>query len=152
MITTATLAHGAAILELQKRAYQSEAALYPTLSLPPLQQTLEQLHQEITDQPVLCALEQGVIVGSVRGVQDQLDWVIGRLIVEPSFQGKGVGSRLLKHIEDSVPSSCDRLVLFTGHKSEQNLSMYKTRGYVVFKEVVMGPELTLVYLSKGLNV
>lgn len=47
-ITSAVHADAAAILDLQKRAYQSEARLYNNWSLPPLTQSLESLQHEIS--------------------------------------------------------------------------------------------------------
>lgn len=43
IITAASPADAAAILALQKLAYQSEARLYNDFSIPPLLQTLEEL-------------------------------------------------------------------------------------------------------------
>jgi hypothetical protein len=47
-IATAVPTDAAAILDLQKRAYQSEAQLYNDWSLPPLTQSLESLQHEIS--------------------------------------------------------------------------------------------------------
>ena len=55
------------ILDLQKLAYQSEAALYDDYSIPPLTQTLEQIQGDFQQQVVFKALLDGRIVGSVRG-------------------------------------------------------------------------------------
>lgn len=38
--------------------------------------------------------------------------------------------------------------LFTGHKSEKNLYLYKKLGYTEFKREKVNDNLTLVYLKK----
>lgn len=45
-ILRADLADAVAILELQKRAYQQEAALYDDWTIPPLTQTPDQINAE----------------------------------------------------------------------------------------------------------
>ena len=55
-----------AILNLQYRAYQSEAVLLQNFSIPPLKQTLADLEVEFERGIVLKAEEFGKIIGSVR--------------------------------------------------------------------------------------
>ncbi|MGW6456514.1 GNAT family N-acetyltransferase, partial [Streptomyces sp. NPDC055078] len=42
-----------------------------------------------------------------------------------------------------------RFQLFTGHRSEGNLRLYRSRGYVPVAREQIGPRLTLVTLEKG---
>ena len=48
-IERAGFADAADILELQRLAYQSEAAIYDDWSIPPLTQTIEGIEKEFTD-------------------------------------------------------------------------------------------------------
>jgi hypothetical protein len=41
-----------------------------------------------------------------------------------------------------------RFQLFTGHRSESNLRLYRSRGYVPVSREEVGPRLTLVTLEK----
>ncbi|AXY61065.1 GNAT family N-acetyltransferase [Acinetobacter sp. WCHAc010052] len=134
------------ILELQKIAYQREAELYQDWNIPPLLQTLHQLELEFENHKILVAKLNDEIVGSVRGYADQGTLHIGRLIVHPDFQKRGIGSQLLMKIEQE--SKCQRYELFTGQKSIQNIKLYEKLGYQKFKTEKIHDELDFIYLHK----
>lgn len=135
------------ILALQHLAYQSEARLYNDWSLPPLTQTLEQIEQEFATLRFLKALAQGRIVGSVRAGLDGGICRVGRLIVHPDHQRRGLGSALLLAVEALFPDA-SRFSLFTGSLSEGNLRLYARLGYAEAKRQHIRPGLTLVFLDK----
>ena len=136
-----------AILSLQYLAYQSEARLVNNFNIPPLRQTLEEVRRELFNGVILKAVDDaGIIVGSVRGYEDAGTLYIGKLITHPDWQGQGIGSQLLHAIESMYPQA--RYELFTGSKSVQNIRFYQKRGYTAFKEKVISPALTLVYMEK----
>lgn len=135
------------ILDLQKQAYQSEAAIYNDYTLPPLTQTLPELEAEFDDHIFLKALLSGVLVGSVRARSEGGICYIGRLIVHPHHQGQGIGTQLMRAIEHRFASTA-RYELFTGHRSERNLALYDKLGYVEVKREDLAEGLTLVYLQK----
>lgn len=148
IISTAQLADLNAILQLQYEAYQSEAELYQDYSIQPLTQTMEELEQEFAAGILLKAEQDGRIVGSVRGrIQDGV-LSIGKLIVAPSHQNQGIGTRLMHAIEcwDAKIHRCE---LFTGHKSVKNLALYERLGYSRLKENQINDKLTLVHLAKS---
>jgi ribosomal protein S18 acetylase RimI-like enzyme len=147
-IEQATLADAATILALQKLAYQSEAALYEDFTIPPLRQTLDELKSEIESQVVLKALVEGRLVGSVRAGLHGQSCRVGRLIVHPDFQDRGIGTRLMNEIERRF-GEAERFELFTGHRSERNLHLYGKLGYRPFRRERVGERLELVYLEKG---
>ncbi|HEX2068086.1 MAG TPA: hypothetical protein VHF08_05255 [Nitrososphaeraceae archaeon] len=82
-ISRAVLEDAKTILQLQKRAYLSEAKIYNDYGIPPLTQTLEEINQDFLQQVFLKAVEDGDIIGSVRAYLDKGTVFIGRLIVEP---------------------------------------------------------------------
>lgn len=82
-----------AILAVQKLAYESEARLYNDWEIPPLTQSLLSLRGEFDDHVVLKATEGQNIVGSVRAISRESTCCIGRLVVHPAFQGRGIGSK-----------------------------------------------------------
>lgn len=135
-----------AILELQKLAYQSEARLYDDWTLPPLTQTLEGLREEFTTSVVLKATGVGRLIGSVRGREVKGVCQLGRLMVHPELQGRGVGTMLMRHIEAEFPKA-PAFELFTGSRSEGNLRLYERLGYVRSREEAL-PSVTLVFLEK----
>ena len=148
LIEPATIDDAREILELQHLAYQSEAAIYDDYAIPPLTQTLEGMRDDISRQLCLKAVLDGMIVGSVRGMQRGTTCEIGRLIVHPDFQGKGVGTRLMGAIESAF-LGVERFELFTGHRSERNIALYERLGYVIFRTEKISEKLELVFMEKN---
>jgi len=136
----------ATILELQKLAYQSEAELYEDPLIPPLTQTLEDIQQEFDRMSFLVAVSGKQIVGSVRAELSEDTCHIAKLIVDPEWQGEGIGTSLMATIENRVPAQ--RYELFTGDQSKRNLSLYESLGYQEFCREPLSPLLTLVYMEK----
>ncbi len=139
----------AEILALQKAAYRSEARLYDDWTIPPLTQTLSQIDAEFETKVFLKAVHADKIVGSVRASLDCGTCLIGRLIVHPDCQGKGIGTQLLMRAE-AVFSQADRFELFTGSKSSDNIRLHQKLGYQAFREEDLYPKVRIVFLEKRL--
>ena len=135
------------ILALQLRAYASEAAHYGDQQIPPLVQTIDDLTAELATHLALKAVLDGRIVGSVRARRDGETARIGRLIVDPPQQGRGIGTLLMRKIEAALQGVA-RYELFTGHLSEGNLRLYHRLGYTASRQESVAPDLTLVFLDK----
>src|SRR3954453_16667626 len=99
IIEHAEVADAAEILALQRLAYQSEAQLYQDPTIAPLRQTLADVIAEFDTYVILKAIEDGKIVGSVRAICHDGVCSIGRLMVNPSRQGEGIGTALMRQIE-----------------------------------------------------
>jgi GNAT superfamily N-acetyltransferase len=147
-ITRATPEDAQEILDLQKLAYQSEAAIYQDYTLPPLTQTLPEMEAELQSQVFLKAMAAGRIVGSVRAYLQQETCGIGRLIVHPDYQNRGLGKELMGKIEACFPQA-QRYKLFTGHRSERNLYLYQKLGYRRVSSEKISEKLALVFLEKS---
>ena len=148
VVELAAVEDAPAILHLQKLAYRSEAAIYNDYTIPPLVQTLEEMQADCLNLAVLKALAEGRIVGSVRARMDRETCLIGRLVVHPDLQNRGIGTSLLAEIESRFDDRALRFELFTGHKSDRNIYLYKKLGYRVFKTERVKENLELVYLEK----
>jgi ribosomal protein S18 acetylase RimI-like enzyme len=146
-IERATADAAAAILALQKKAYQSEASLYDDWSIPPLTQTVAEIKKELATMTFLTVYDDGQLVGSVRAARDDGTCKIGRLIVHPKFQRQGIGSCLLAAIEAAFPN-VRRFELFTGSRSEGNIRLYQRLGYRIFRTDRLSPGIELVFLEK----
>jgi predicted N-acetyltransferase YhbS len=147
LVEAAGPADAEAILALQRRAYLSEAALYDDYSIPPLTESLEQLQAVFDDHVVLRAILDGRLVGSVRAREREGTCAIGRLIVEPELQGRGIGRRLMTEIERRFPRA-RRYALFTGDRSARNLRLYERLGYELRGSEQQTDRVTIVHLEK----
>ena len=133
------------ILELQKLCYQENARRYNDFKMQPLTQTMKELEDEFSRGVVLKAVEEAVIVGSVRAYEAGGACHIGKLIVHPACRDKGIGTSLMTEIEMSFPK-VSKYELFTGHKDEKNIYLYGKLGYkTVVKDIeVYGVKMVLM--------
>lgn len=136
------------ILKLQYLAYQSEAKLFGNMDIPPLKQTIEEVYEEFRKGMILKAVDgAGELIGSVRAHQEGGTVYIGKLMVHPDMQKKGIGTSLLEEIEKIYPGR--RYELFTSTKSVSNIRLYERQGYKIFKQEAVSEKLQFVYLEKG---
>ena len=133
------------LLTLQRAAYMSEAQLYNNPFLPPLVQTLADLTEELAG-PCLGIRVGSRLVGAVRWTLRDGTAHVGRLVVAPDMQGKGIGTRLLRAVETA--SGVKRFALFTGHLSAGNLRLYQREGYAIMRSEPVNDRLELVHLIK----
>ncbi|MEU9501445.1 GNAT family N-acetyltransferase [Streptomyces sp. NPDC048196] len=150
-ISAATDEDAEQILKLQYLCYQSEAALYDDYGIEPLTQTLAALRAELGEGCVLVARLGDEVVGSVRGTVDASGTAaIAKLIVHPRLQRHGLGGRLLAAVEQRLAEerSATRFRLFTGHRSEGNLRLYRSHGYAPVGTEELSRRLSLVTLEK----
>jgi ribosomal protein S18 acetylase RimI-like enzyme len=149
-IERAIISDAEEILSLQKLAYRSEAEIYNDFNIPPLVQTLESIEKDFENQYFLKAVIDGKIIGSVRAYTKEGTCYIGRLIVHPDFQNRGIGTDLMNEIE-RIFNTCRRFELFTGDKSERNLYFYQKLGYKIFKKAKITDQTMIVYLEKKIE-
>jgi GNAT superfamily N-acetyltransferase len=140
------------ILKLQFLCYQGEAELYGDWSIDPLTQTLDSMRSELKEHHVLVARLGDEVVGSVRGrVDDDGVGRIGRLMVHPRMQRHGLGSRLLRAMEQQLATDGTVIAgyrLFTGHRSLGNLRLYQRLGYRQTQVEEVNSKLSFIVLEK----
>ncbi len=147
-ISRADSSDAEAILALQRLAYQSEARLYNDWSLPPLTQSIESLIAELAGSIFLKAISGESIVGSVRARAVRGVCTIGRLVVHPDYQGRGIGSQLLEQIEASF-WAVSKYELFTGSKSEANIRLYQRHGYTITRTQALSATVSVTFFEKA---
>lgn len=149
-ISPALVEDAGEVLTLQRAAYVTEAQLYGDFHLPALTQSLDDLCAELKlGLAFKATLASGRVVGGVRARFDEGVLHVGRLIVAPDQQGKGIGSALLQRVEGEAPAGTEKYALFTGHLSSANLRLYERHGYLEVRQEVLHPGVTLVHMEKA---
>ncbi|MDR2302820.1 MAG: GNAT family N-acetyltransferase [Deltaproteobacteria bacterium] len=147
-IVKATLNDLPKVLSLQKLAYLSEAILVNNLSIQPLTQTLEEIEKEFSKGLILIKTDEktGEIIGSIRAHEENGRVQVGKLMIHPDYQNRGLGTSLLKEIETYYKNKT--FELFTSGKSKKNLHFYLKNGYKEFKREKVTEEFDFVFLEK----
>jgi GNAT superfamily N-acetyltransferase len=141
------------ILTVQRAAYVAEAQLYGDPFIPPLVESLGQIQRVLAgDAVVIKAVVGHRLVGTVRAQFSDQTCLVGRLVVVPDLQGRGLGTLLMNALEAEVLQRAAALVLFTGHLSEGNLRLYRRLGYVETHRERVAAHLTLVHMRKVLTM
>jgi tRNA (guanine37-N1)-methyltransferase len=117
------------LLTLQRACWLQESWVNPDLELDALTETLDDVHAWIREGTTLVLVNGGRLVGAVRGRLHGSTWDVGRLMVAPDLQGRGLGRLLLARIEELAPDEATGFELFTGAGSRRNQRMYKRAGY-----------------------
>ena len=130
------------LFTLQRACWVQEMQANPGVPIPALEETYDELQRWITTDTVLVVRSAGRLVGAVRArLREHPEgdtWDIGRLMVAPDLQGRGLGRDLLARIERLAPPGAVAFELFTGAGSRDNQRMYKKAGYRMRGEVEPG--------------
>ncbi|SDC65454.1 tRNA (guanine37-N1)-methyltransferase [Nocardioides lianchengensis] len=138
-IVPATRADGPELLVLQRACWVQEAIANESLDIPALHESLEQLLESFETWDWYVVRAAGRLVGAVRGRLEGDAWDIGRVMVAPDQQGRGLGRALLEHVQRVAPPAAASYVLFTGAGSTDNLRMYKKAGFRLRPDVEPPP-------------
>ncbi|WP_300405978.1 GNAT family N-acetyltransferase [Nocardioides sp.] len=124
---------------------QEAAANDSVAGIPALQESLADVREWLATWTSYVVRVDGRLVGAARGRLVHQDssgeavWDIGRIMVAPDLQGRGLGRVLLEHIQDVAPAAATSYVLFTGSRSEANLRMYKKAGFRLRRDLDAPP-------------
>jgi ribosomal protein S18 acetylase RimI-like enzyme len=135
------------ILDIQKKAFHSEAVFYQNFTIQPLTQTLEEMKEECKEKIVLKAFIDGKIVGSIRANTFKNSCWVNKLVVLPEFQRQGIGEKLLREIENYFPK-VDNFTLATGAKSQSNIRLYQKVGYQIVSTTTFAGGVEAVVMEK----
>lgn len=130
LLHPATVADAGELLTLQRACWVQEQLANPDTRIPALHEDLDEVLAWLGEWTTLVARSGGRLVAAVRGRRvGATTWDVGRLMVAPDLQGRGLGRALLTAVEAAAPAEVDRYVLFTGAGSARNLAMYRKAGY-----------------------
>lgn len=128
-ILKATISDLPDILKLQKTAFHPIANLLGDNEIQPMVQTYDELLQEFNEGIILKYVQDYEIIGSVRAyIDDENVCHVGKLIVHPNYQNKGIGKALMIEIEKKF-TTCSKYLLFTGEITPNTLYLYTKLGY-----------------------
>ena len=127
-IALAAPSDAAEVFTLQRACWVQEQQANPGVFIPPLHEDFADVQAWLTEWTTLVLRHGGRLVGAVRGRLHDETWDIGRLMVAPDLQGRGIGRVLLDAIELAAPVEATGYVLFTGALSERNIRIYKKAG------------------------
>lgn len=147
-------------LTVQRAAYVSKALLYDNPRFSALTETLDDVRAAVEAGQVLVArlgpterrgpteTRAGCtrIVGAVRAEVTGDECRVGRLVVAPDRQRRGIGRALLAAVEARFTAR--RFVLHTGDRSQANLRLYERAGYLRIRTEPVGDGLSLVHMEK----
>jgi tRNA (guanine37-N1)-methyltransferase len=128
-IVRATRGDAGEILTLQRACWVQEALANDSLDIPALHESLADVEESLRTWDNYVVRVGGRLVGAVRGRLDGEAWDIGRLMVAPDVQGRGLGRVLLEHIQRVAAPAATSYALFTGVASAENQRMYKKAGF-----------------------
>ena len=117
------------LLTLQLACWVQEQRANPGVQIPPLGEDLADVQAWLGEWTTWVLRVGGRLVGAVRGRRANGHWEIGRLMVAPDLQGRGLGRHLLTTAEDAAPPRLTSFELVTGAGSERNLRIYRKAGY-----------------------
>jgi len=135
------------ILSLQKLCYSENALRYNNDRITPMIQTQKEIEKEFNSYLFLKVLNEASIIGSIRAEEREGTCFIGRIFVHPNFQNQGIGTSLMKTVEDRF-SHLSRYELFTGYKDDKNIYLYKKLGYTVYKEIRRNDGIIFYFMEK----
>jgi tRNA (guanine37-N1)-methyltransferase len=139
-IVPATPGDAGELLTLQRACWVQEALANDSLAdIPALHESLDDVRAWMRDWSTWVVRSEGRLVGAVRGRLDGSAWDIGRIMVAPDLQGRGLGRALLEHIEAVAAPGATSYLLFTGARSSDNIRMYKKAGYRVRTDLEAPP-------------
>ena len=146
-IVPAALADAPALLALQTVAFEPEALASQERAIPPLQESVAAIREHIRTAMVLKAVDGERLLGAIRGVVTGDTCLIRVLAVAPEAQGRGLGARLLRAIEDAHPQVA-RFELTTNMVMARNVRFYLGHGYDLVEEIQQSPRIRLAFLRK----
>jgi tRNA (guanine37-N1)-methyltransferase len=128
-LRTAVPADAGELMTLSRACWLEEGRAHDTFEIPALGEDLEEVRRALLRWRTWVVRSHGRLVGSVRARQEGDRWEIGRLMVAPDLQGRGLGRALLRHAEEAAPAGVTAYELFTGALSADNLRRYRRSGY-----------------------
>ena len=136
-----------ALYVLQLLAFESEAEMIGSRSVPALMETEEAFSNDFRNWNTLKLVNADqVIIGAIRYKEEDGLIDVGRLMVHPEYRRRGLAQRMLSEIDRMYPKTTKEL--YTCTKSWINIKLYEHMGYKPYKEHSEPSGLSFVYMRK----
>ena len=136
------------ILALQRRAYEIEARLIGSDDIPLLHESLEELQS--CGETFVGALLDGRIVGAISWKVSEQAIDLHRLIVDPQYFRRRIGTALVRAALAAEPS-VTRALVQTGADNEPARALYLREGFELTDELEIVPGLRVARFSTRLR-
>ena len=137
------------MLSLQKLAFRDSWEIYAHCTIPPLEQTAEEIADKFDHKVFFKVVVNDKIAGAVRAYRESGTCYPEKLAVHPDFQKQGIGTALMRKVEEYFHDRVDRFRISTDGTDERNIRLYKKLGYKPFKTRHVSDGLTFVYMEKN---
>ena len=135
------------LIALQRRSYRVEADLIGSESIPALDETLDQLQE--SGETFLGACFGSALAGFVSWKLEDRVLDLHRLVVDPSFFRRGVGSLLVEAALGAEPAA-SRAIVQTGRENEPAVALYRRHGFRKIGEREVAPHVFVALLEREL--
>ena len=93
---------------------------------------------------------EGTLAALVETIREADHLLVENVAVSPSFQGRGLGRKLMAHAETlAAASGYGEIRLYTNQRFAENIELYRKLGYRLDREEVLSIG-TVVHMSKRL--
>jgi tRNA (guanine37-N1)-methyltransferase len=138
-VRLATRADAGELFTLTRACWLQELRANPAVVFPAIEESLADAVRGIEGFTTFVARAAGRLVGSSRARLAGEVWDIGRVMVAPDLQGRGLGRHLLTIIEEAAPAEATSYGLVAGGRSTDNIRMYKRAGYCLLGPAIDRP-------------
>ncbi len=145
-IVRATAADAGRVRELSRAAY---AKWVPVIGREPWPMTAD-YDVAVREHVIDLLVVDGGVVALMEMIPEEGHLLIENVAVDPGFQGRGYGRRLMDHAEAVAAARAYKMVrLYTNKMFAANVQMYLGLGYAITREEVL-PAGTVVHMHKML--
>ncbi|GAB6136972.1 GNAT family N-acetyltransferase [Halanaerobaculum tunisiense] len=141
------------VFDLTKQAFQDYLGPAFSSLVPALEESREDVVEDIKSKEVLLAYVEGQPAGSVRfyPINDG-EYCLSRLGVLDSYQGHQVGHKLIKAVEQRVKDKGGQeVILYSAYRKKELLKFYQSLDYQIVK-IREDDDYTRAKLKKELRV
>jgi tRNA (guanine37-N1)-methyltransferase len=120
------------LVVLTRACWVPEAAASGTFDFPPFTDGVPELTASLSEWTTYVWRAAGRLVASIRVRRDPEDdrvWQLGRFMVAPDLQGRGIGQEILTFAESLAPRDVSTIWINTGRVSERNIRIYRKAGF-----------------------